>query len=153
RLVAGPDVAATVITVAVAILLVAILAVWARRRRVITGRPFPMATVGLAILVGAPLVAFLATGAPLGIEFPELRGSSFVGVWNIRPELVAFLLGLSLYTASFIAEVVRAGILAVDVGQTEAAYALGLAPLKALRLIVVPQAARVIIPPLTNQYL
>ena len=95
----------------------------------------------------------MATGFPVTFEVPQLRGFNFVGGLRLLPEFVALLIALSTYTAAFIAEVVRAGILAVPRGQTEAAYALGLRRGLMLRLIVVPQALRVIIPPLTNQYL
>jgi general L-amino acid transport system permease protein len=96
---------------------------------------------------------FLATGSPLTFEMPELRGFNFVGGFAMKPEFIALLLGLTLYTATYIAEIVRAGILAVSHGQTEAAYSLGLRPGETLRLVVIPQAMRVIIPPLTSQYL
>jgi general L-amino acid transport system permease protein len=98
-------------------------------------------------------MVFLATGAPLSLDLPELQGFNFTGGINLKPELVALLVGLSAYTAAFIAEVVRAGILSVSQGQTEAARALGLKPGQTLRLVVLPQAIRVIVPPLTNQYL
>jgi len=93
------------------------------------------------------------TGFPIGIETPELRGFNFVGGIRLLPEFVALLLALSLYTAAFIAEIVRAGILAVPRGQSEAAAALGLRRGLTLRLIILPQALRVIVPPLTSQYL
>ena len=96
---------------------------------------------------------FLATGAPLAFDVPELQGFNFTGGYALRPELVALLVGLSGYTASFIAEVVRAGVLSVSHGQTEAARALGLTAGQTLRKVVLPQAIRVIVPPLTNQYL
>jgi len=108
---------------------------------------------GVALIVGLPLVAFIAAGAPVEVELPHIAGFNFVGGVRIIPEFVALLVALSIYTASFIAEVVRAGILAVPRGQTEAALALGLRRSLSLRLIVVPQALRVIVPPLTNQYL
>jgi general L-amino acid transport system permease protein len=98
-------------------------------------------------------MVFLVTGAPLAFEYPELAGFNFVGGFHIKPEFMALLLGLVLYTATYIGEIVRAGILAVAHGQTEAAYALGFRPGFTLRLIVIPQALRVIIPPLTSQYL
>jgi len=125
----------------------------ARRGRRATGQPFPMLWTSLALLIGFPVLVFLATGAPLAFEFPQLKGFNFIGGWNIKPEFMALLLGLSLYTATYIAEIVRAGILAVAHGQTEAARALGLRPGATLRLVVIPQAMRVIIPPLTSQYL
>jgi general L-amino acid transport system permease protein len=92
-------------------------------------------------------------GAPLGWELPALRGFNFRGGITVIPELAALLLALAIYTAAFIAEIVRAGIESVPKGQTEAAEALGLKPGQVLRLIVIPQALRVIIPPLTSQYL
>ena len=100
-----------------------------------------------------PLLALVVTGFPIGLEKPELRGFNFVAGLRLIPEFVALLVALSTYTAAFIAEVVRAGILAVSRGQTEAALALGFRRALVLRLIVVPQALRVIVPPLTNQYL
>jgi general L-amino acid transport system permease protein len=126
---------------------------WAKRRQDRTGRPFPMFRTSLALTFGLPLLALVATGFPIGFERPELRGFNFVGGLRLLPEFVALLIALATYTAAFIAEVVRAGILAVPRGQTEAALALGLRRGATLRLIVVPQALRVIVPPLTNQYL
>ncbi len=105
------------------------------------------------ILIGVPVIAFLSTGAPFAFDYPEIGRFNVRGGAELLPELVALLLGLSIYTAAFIAEVVRAGLTAVPRGQTEAAQALGLSRLQTLRLIVIPQAMRVIIPPLTNQYL
>ena len=153
RLIGGAAFADTLLAVPVAALMVVILVVAARRRRSLTGRPFPTVTASLGLLVGVPFAVFVASGAPLAVEFPALTGFSFVGGWSIRPELIALLLGLGLYTASFIAEIVRGGIVAVEFGQLEAAYGLGLRRAQTLRLIVMPQAMRVIIPPLTNQYL
>jgi len=100
-----------------------------------------------------PLLVFFIKGGPITFTLPELRGFNFAGGVRVIPEFVALLLALSTYTAGFIAEIVRAGILAVDKGQTEAAYSLGLRTGPTLRLVVVPQALRVIIPPLTSQYL
>ena len=105
------------------------------------------------IVVGIPVVAFLAAGAPFAFEYPEIGRFNVRGGAELLPEFVALLLGLSIYTAAFIAEVVRAGVKSVSPGQTEAAQALGLRRMQSLRLIVIPQAMRVIIPPLTNQYL
>ena len=107
----------------------------------------------ILIVIGVPVVAFLVAGAPLGFDYPELGRFNVRGGGELLPELVALLFGLSVYTAAFIAEVVRAGIKSVSRGQTEAAQALGLRRTQTLRLIVIPQAMRVIIPPLTNQYL
>jgi general L-amino acid transport system permease protein len=126
---------------------------WARRRHETTGQPFPTVLVSLGLLIGLPLLAFLAGGAPVAFEYPEMGRFRLQGGLTLVPEFVALLLGLSIYTAAFIAEIVRAGILAVSHGQVEAAYALGLKRGQMLRLVVIPQALRVIIPPLTSQYL
>ena len=130
-----------------------LLARWGHRRQEATGRPFHTLYAGVGLTLGLPLLAFFAAGAPLSWEIPALRGFNFRGGIPVIPELSALLLALSIYTAAFIAEIVRAGILAVSHGQTEAAYALGLRRGLTLRLVVIPQALRVIIPPLTNQYL
>ena len=135
------------------ILLAVAVRMWARRRQEATGRQFPVLWTALALIVGVPLVASLATGFPISFEKPVLRGFNFVGGVRVIPEFVALLIALVTYTAAFIAEIVRAGVLAVSHGQTEAAYSLGLRPGHTLRLVVVPQALRVIIPPLTSQYL
>jgi general L-amino acid transport system permease protein len=130
-----------------------ILRIWAKRRQDRTGRRFPSAAVGLVLIIGFPLLVATALGFPVGLERPQLHGFNFVGGSRMIPELVALLVALVTYTAGFIAEIVRAGVLAVPRGQTEAAYSLGLRPEATLRLIIVPQALRVIIPPLTGQYL
>jgi general L-amino acid transport system permease protein len=126
---------------------------YARRRQAEAGEILPVGRVALGAMVGLPLIVFLLAGAPISFEVPELRGFNFVGGMRLIPEFVALLIALSTYTAAFIAEIVRAGILAIPRGQTEAAYSLGLPRGLTLRLIVVPQAMRVIVPPLTNQYL
>ena len=144
---------ATGIAIAVAVVAIAVLARWAHRRQMATGQIFPTFTVGLAILILLPAIVFVVTGMPATFEFPQLQGFNFVGGTQIKPEFMALLLGLTLYTATYIGEIVRAGILAVAHGQTEASYALGLRPGTALRLVIIPQALRVIIPPLTSQYL
>lgn len=148
-----PGMGAVLIAAGVGVLLAVALGVWARKRRIETGQRFPAATAGVGIVVVLPALVFLATGAPLTFDYPHLRGFNFEGGLVIQPELAALLLGLSIYTASFIAEIVRAGIQGVPKGQTEAASALGLHQGLILRLIVIPQALRIIIPPLTNQYL
>jgi general L-amino acid transport system permease protein len=129
------------------------LKIWARRRQEATGRQFPVLWTSLGLIVGATLIALAATGFPVTFEAPVLRGFNFAGGMRLIPEFVALVIALSTYTAAFIAEIVRAGILAVSRGQTEAAYSLGLRPGPTLRLVIVPQAMRVIIPPLTSQYL
>jgi general L-amino acid transport system permease protein len=127
--------------------------VWARNRQERTGAQAPILAVTAVLVVGLPIAVFALAGFPLGFEFPQAGRFNIAGGIEILPEFAALLFGLSIYTAAFIAEVVRAGILAVSPGQTEAAYSLGLKPGPTLRLIVVPQAMRVIIPPLTSQYL
>ena len=126
---------------------------WAHLRQERTGEQFPVFLTSLGILIGLPLLAATVMGFPLSWNYPELKGFNFVGGMVLIPELVALTLALSTYTASFIAEIVRAGIMAVSHGQTEAAYAVGLRRAQTLRLVIIPQAMRVIIPPLTSQYL
>jgi general L-amino acid transport system permease protein len=137
----------------VAILAAIALRAWAKRRHERTGRPFPAFAAGAALIAVLPLIAFIAAGFPIGIDHPRLQGFNFVGGMRLIPEFLALLIALATYTAAFIAEIVRAGILAVPRGQSEAALALGLRRGQMLRLVVLPQALRVIIPPLTNQYL
>ncbi len=126
---------------------------WARRRQAATGRPFPLWPAAMALIIGLPLAAMIVMGFPIAFEAPRLVGFNFAGGTRVTPEFAALLLGLVIYTAAFIAETVRGGILAVSRGQSEAAYALGLRRGLALRLVVIPQALRVIIPPLTSHYL
>jgi general L-amino acid transport system permease protein len=127
--------------------------IWARKRQERTGLQAPVFTTTLALVIGLPLVVLALAGFPLGFEYPAAGRFNINGGIEVLPEFAALLFGLSIYTAAFIAEVVRAGITAVSRGQTEAAYSLGLRARPTLRLIVVPQAMRVIIPPLTSQYL
>jgi general L-amino acid transport system permease protein len=126
---------------------------WARRRQARTGQQFPTGWVGLGLVVGLPLAVFFVCGAPLALDRPELKGFNFLGGHAVSPEFAALLLGLVIYSGAFTAEIVRAGILAVSHGQSEAAMALGLKSGHRMRLIVLPQALRVIIPPMTSQYL
>jgi len=126
---------------------------WAKKKQERTGEQSPIALVALGLIIGLPVVAFFVAGMPATLEFPEKGRFNIRGGLEILPEFVALLLGLTLYTGAFIAEVVRAGIMAVSKGQTEAAGALGLRNGPTLKLVVIPQAMRVIIPPLTNQYL
>jgi general L-amino acid transport system permease protein len=134
-----------------------LVARWARRRQEATGEQYPVARAGLLLILVMPAAAFalwsLLLGLPLVFDVPKMEGFGFEGGTGIPPEFFALLIALVIYTASYIAEIVRAGILAISHGQTEAAYALGLRPKPTLKLIIVPQAMRVIIPPLTNQYL
>jgi general L-amino acid transport system permease protein len=126
---------------------------WAKARQARTGEQFPVFIVGLGLIVGAPLVLFLILSFTVGYEVPRFERFDFVGGIEIIPEFIALLLALGIYTASFIAEIVRAGIQSVSHGQTEAAHALGVRPGPTLKLVIIPQAMRVIIPPLTSQYL
>lgn len=126
--------------------------VFAARQRATGHRP-GLALPALGLIIGLPLVVFAATGFPATLDLPKLGTFNLSGGFQIRPEFLAIFLALSVYTAAFIAEIVRAGILSVSKGQNEAAAALGLRRGQALRLVIVPQAFRVIIPPLTSQYL
>ena len=126
---------------------------WARRRRERTGLPTPVLPMLAPLLIGLPLAAYVAVGVDLVVEVPELKGFNFRGGLTLTPEFAALLLGLTLYTAAFIAEIVRSGIQAISRGQWEAARALGLRPARVLRFVILPQALRVIVPPLTSQYL
>jgi general L-amino acid transport system permease protein len=126
---------------------------WARKQQAATGKQYPTGWVGLGLIVVLPVLVYLITGRPITFVYPELAGFNLRGGIQIFPEFVALLVGLTTYTAGFIAEVVRAGILAVSKGQTEAANALGLRAGPTLKLVVIPQAMRVIIPPLTSNYL
>jgi len=141
--------------IAVAIGLAAALALpaFARRRLYRTGKPLKVWPAVVGLLIGLPLLAVLIGGKPFSFEIPVLKGFNFAGGSRVAPEFVALTLALSTYTASFIAEIVRAGIQSVHRGQMEAGASLGLSRGATLRLIVIPQAMRVILPPLTNQYL
>jgi general L-amino acid transport system permease protein len=126
---------------------------WARKRQEKTGQAFPVFRVSIATFIGLPLATWLAFGAPLKMDVPALEGFNFQGGLVVSPEFIALLLGLVLYTAAFVAEVVRAGIQSVSKGQKEAAMAIGLRPSLVLNLVILPQALRVIVPPLTSQML
>lgn len=130
-----------------------ILRRWAFRRQMATGQQFPVLRASAGLVIGLPLIVFLVLGAPFTLDRPQLRGFNFTGGATLTPEFAALLIGLVTYTGAFIAEIVRSGILAVSHGQTEAASALGLKRGLVLRLVVLPQALRVIIPPTTSQYL
>lgn len=138
---------------AIAIIGAVALGAWAHRRRLATGQTFPLAPVSAALIIGLPLMAFLAAGRPLSFEVPHLGRYNVEGGLCVSPELAALLIGLTVYTAAFIAEIVRSGLAGVPKGQREAAAALGFSHWQSLRLVVIPQAMRIIIPPLTNQYL
>ncbi|SMF66922.1 general L-amino acid transport system permease protein [Xaviernesmea oryzae] len=126
---------------------------WAKQRQAATGKQFHTIWTGIGLIVGLPILAFFVAGSPLTFDYPIAGRFNLTGGARILPEFVALYLALSLYTASFIAEVIRAGIRGVPKGQSEASFALGMQPAQTTRLVVVPQAMRIIIPPLTSQYL
>jgi general L-amino acid transport system permease protein len=129
------------------------VAVRAKARQMTTGQTFPVFWTSVLLIIGFPLLGLVLAGFPVTIDYPKLGTFNLTGGANIKPEFLSLFLALSFYTAAFIAEIVRAGIVGVSKGQTEAASALGLRPAQTLRLVVVPQAFRIIIPPLTSQYL
>jgi general L-amino acid transport system permease protein len=126
---------------------------WARRRQASSGARAPVALVALLAVLGLPTLAYFAAGEPIGFSFAKLAGFNLAGGLQLYPEFAALTFGLVTYTAGFIAEIVRAGVNAVPRGQTEAARALGLHRAQTMKLVVVPQAMRLIVPPLTSQYL
>jgi len=126
---------------------------YAKKVQDATGKIYPVLWISLGAIIGLPVIFFFLTGMPLVFDYPVLSGFNFKGGLVLRPEFVALWIALSLYTAAFIAEIVRAGIQAISHGQTEAAFALGLKPGRTMQLIIIPQALRVIIPPLSSQYL
>jgi general L-amino acid transport system permease protein len=143
----------TAIAFAVALFFSILLVVWSRNRQRKTGKRFPAYLVSIALLIALPFTIFLGTGSPMSWEIPTLKGFNFSGGITILPELIALWLALTLYSATFIGEYVRSGIMAVDKGQKEAAFALGYRPGLMYRLIIIPQAMRVVTPPLISQYL
>ena len=141
------------IAILAAIVIAIIVAKWASKRQMETGKRFPVLWTTLGLLLFLPLITYFIMGQPLSFEYAKVGRFGPRGGMSVPPEFTALLLALTTYTATFIAEIVRAGILAVNRGQTEASYALGLRPGQTLRLNIIPQAMRVIIPPLTSQYL
>ncbi|MFA0088222.1 amino acid ABC transporter permease [Vibrio sp. 10N.261.51.F12] len=145
-------------SIVIAVFVIGIIAtlgvnIWAKNKQKLTGQQTPMFRIALGLMVGAPLIAYFVMGMPISAQYPVLKGFNFKGGISILPELAALTIALSIYTASFIAEIVRSGINAVNHGQTEAAMSLGLPRTRTLKLVVIPQAMRIIIPPLTSQYL
>ncbi len=126
---------------------------WARNRQARTGQTFPVLYSAAGIIVGLPLLVWVLFGAPTAMNVPKLAGFNFEGGVNLSPEFGALLFGLVLYTAAFVAEIVRAGIQSIEKGQTEAAMSIGLRPAQVMKLVILPQALRVIVPPLTSQML
>ncbi len=137
----------------VAVVAAFFIAAWAKKRQEATGQQFPTLTVGLVVIFGLPYIVHLSLGAPLSFDYPEPGRFNFSGGMSISPELFALTFALTIYTSAFIGEIVRSGIQAINKGQWEAASALGLSRGQTLRLVIIPQALRVIIPPLTSQYL
>ncbi|KPY37069.1 MULTISPECIES: amino acid ABC transporter permease [Pseudomonas syringae group] len=144
---------AFLVSVLIAVVAVVMMVRWANKRFEATGQPFHKFWVGLALLLVIPGLSMLVFGSPVHWELPQLKGFNFTGGWVLIPELISLTLALTIYTAAFIAEIVRSGIKSVSHGQTEAARSLGLRPGPTLRKVIIPQALRVIIPPLTSQFL
>jgi len=136
-----------------AIVLILAMAHWANKRHEATGRIFPLVRWAIGLLVALPLLGWLISGGSLKLDMPVLRGFNFSGGITLSPEFAALMAGLVIYTSAFVAEVVRSGVQAVNYGQWEAAGSLGLRRTQVLRLVILPQALRVIIPPMTSQYL
>ncbi|MBL0372971.1 amino acid ABC transporter permease [Rhizobium sp. KVB221] len=126
---------------------------WANKKQMATGKRPPVLAINLALIIGLPLIAFINTGLPISFDPPILGKFNMKGGTVVGPEFLSLYMALSFYTAAFIAEIVRAGIRGVSHGQSEAAHALGIRPRLTTRLVVLPQALRIIIPPLTSQYL
>ena len=136
-----------------AVAAICLLSRWAKKRQDETGEQFPVFVTGPGILALLPLLAYFLAGQPVTAVYPELKGFNFRGGRTLTPEFLALLFALSIYTATFIGEAIRSGIEAVPKGQKEAAASLGLSPLQQLRLVVLPQAVRIAIPSIINQYL
>jgi general L-amino acid transport system permease protein len=136
-----------------AIAVVIAFVIWERKNQDKTGEKYPSFTISVAIIIILPLLTFLISGSPMSWEIPIIKGFNFKGGTSIKPEYIALTFALAYYTSCFIAEIVRSGILAVSEGQSEASHALGMSHGNTLRLVVIPQALRVIIPPLASQYL
>jgi len=149
----GANSAFVVVTFLLSLLGMWMFSKYALRRFEATGKILPTFWIKLAIFVVPSVVVYFILGRPIGLSYPEFKGFNFTGGLHLRNSMLALWLALSFYTGSYIAEIVRSGILAVSQGQTEAAYALGLRPSRTMNLVILPQALRVIIPPLISQYL
>ncbi len=147
--------AAWAILIALAIALAAAIGFsrYAKRVQEATGKIYPVISINLGMIVVLPILAYFLSGQPISLDWPEFRGFNFSGGMTVAPEFVSLWFALSIYTASFISEIVRSGIQSVSHGQTEAAYSLGIKPSWTMRLVILPQALRVILPPLISQYL
>ena len=126
---------------------------YAKKLQENTGKQLPVIWINFLVILVFPTIAFFGSGNPISLSIPALKGFNFQGGLHLSPELIALTFALAIYTAAFIAEIVRAGILAIHKGQREAAESIGLKPNKVMKLVILPQARRVIIPPLTSQYL
>ena len=142
-----------IIALLIAVAFVTLFVKWAKKVQDETGKIYPVLAISITTLIGMPLITFFLSGSPLSWDIPALKGFNFKGGTSIKPEYIALTSALAYYTSCFIAEIVRSGILAVSRGQTEASLAVGMKKNRTLQLIVVPQALRVIIPPLASQYL
>ena len=136
-----------------AIILSIFIKKYLKRKQEHTGKQYPIFLINSALIIFTPIIFYYIMGMPIDFEIPVLKGFNFKGGMVVRPEFIGMLLGLSIYTAAFISETVRSGIVSVSKGQREASQALGLKNNLVMRLIIIPQALRVIIPPLTSQYL
>ncbi len=141
------------IAIAIAIIGAIIIARISKQKQERTGERFPVVWINTSLVVLLPIIVFWISGRPASLEFPQFAGFNFKGGLVLTPEFIALTFALSVYTGAFIAEIVRAGILSVSHGQTEASYALGLKPNWTMRLVILPQALRVIVPPMISQYL
>jgi len=137
----------------ISIIAIFVLNKWANKRQEDTGEDFPVILVGLGLLIFVPIIAYFIGGSNFNFDYPALRGFNFTGGKVISPEFLALTFALVIYTATFIAEAIRSGIEAVSKGQKEAASSIGLSSYQALKLVVLPQAIRIAIPPVINQYL
>ena len=137
----------------IGIIFAILFAKYCKRKQDLTGVQYPVFWINFTVILSLPLIAFFLSGMPISLEIPALKGFNFRGGMHMSPELAALTFALGIYTAAFIAEIVRAGILAIDKGQREAAESIGLKASKVMNLVILPQARRVIIPPLTSQYL
>ena len=141
------------VTIILTIIASIIFARWAKKTQEKTGKQYPVAFINIFSIILFPVIIYFISVSPMEFERPVLKGFNFVGGMQMPPEFVAMFLGLSIYTASFISEIVRAGILSVGKGQIEAANSLGLSQKVIMNLIIIPQAMRVIVPPLTSQFM
>lgn len=151
--IAGDGFYLTLVALLAAVTLAVLYARWANQRQMATGRRTPVLAINAALIVGLPVLVYLLSGSPLTLDYPVAGKFNMTGGSIVGPEFLSLYLALSFYTASFIAEIVRAGILGVAKGQTEAARALGIRQGLTTRLVILPQALRIIIPPLASQYL